>query len=330
MVDSMAEGVIAADQRGRVLNANEAARRLLGYETTTALPDLRQIFRARSARTIIDEALQGKSIIGAELEIDGMVMMLSARPLDAGGIILVMQDLTEIRKLEAMRRDFVANVSHELKTPLTSISGYSETLLTDQPDPETAQRFLQVILGNARRMQRLVDSLLDLSRIESGHWQPKMEEVDLRAVVGGVIEDCREKAVAQKVTIAMDLSPDALEVAADEDAVRQVFLNLVDNALRYTPEGGRIVCRSRLEGEEIALSVSDTGAGISREHLPRIFERFYRADPSRSRDEGGTGLGLAIMKHLVEAHGGRVAAESTLGRGTTITAWFPGRVASDT
>jgi two-component system phosphate regulon sensor histidine kinase PhoR len=329
MVDSMAEGVIAADQRGRVLNANEAARRLLGYETTTALPDLRQIFRARPARMIIDEALHGKSVIGAELEIDGMVMMLSARPLDAGGIILVMQDLTEIRKLEAMRRDFVANVSHELKTPLTSISGYSETLLTDQPDPETAQRFLQVILGNARRMQRLVDSLLDLSRIESGHWQPKMEEMDLRPVVHSVIDDCHEKSVGRKVAIEMDLAPDALVLVADEDAVRQVFLNLVDNALRYTPEGGKIVCRSRLEGEEIALSVSDTGAGISREHLPRIFERFYRADPSRSRDEGGTGLGLAIMKHLVEAHGGRVAAESTLGRGTTITAWFPVRVRSE-
>jgi signal transduction histidine kinase len=325
MVDSMAEGVIAADVRGRVTNANEAARRLLGYERGVPLPDLRQVFRAKAARAIVDQALHGKAVKGAELEIDGMVMMLSAQPLDAGGIILVMQDLTEIRKLEAMRRDFVANVSHELKTPLTSISGYSETLLTDQPDPDTAHRFLQVILGNARRMQRLVDSLLDLSRIESGRWQPRMEEVDLRPVIGSVIDDCHEKSVTHRISIEKDLAADAIVIVADEDAVRQVFLNLVDNALRYTPEGGKIVCRSRLEGEEIALSVSDTGAGISREHLPRIFERFYRADPSRSREEGGTGLGLAIVKHLVEAHGGRVSAESVLGRGTTITAWFPRR-----
>ena len=327
MVDSMAEGVIAVDHRGRVLNANQSARALLGYEKGAVLPNLLQLFRSKPARAVVDSALYGKPVLGAELEMDGMVLVLSARPLPAGGLILVMQDLTEIRQLEAMRRDFVGNVSHELKTPLTSISGYSETLLTDHPDPETTRRFLQVILGNAQRMQRLVDSLLDLSRIESGRWQPRLEEIDLRPIVRGVIEECHERSSSQKVTIAMDLAPDALVLVADEDALRQVFTNLVDNALRYTPEGGRIVCRSRLDGDEFAVSVSDTGAGITREHLPRIFERFYRADPSRSRDEGGTGLGLAIVKHLVEAHGGRVAAESTLGRGTTITAWLPRRSA---
>jgi two-component system phosphate regulon sensor histidine kinase PhoR len=238
----------------------------------------------------------------------------------------VLEDLTEFRRLEAMRRDFVANVSHELKTPLTSISGYSETLLTDQTDPETTRRFLQVILGNAHRMQRLVDSLLDLSRIESGRWQPRWEEVDLRSLVQGVFDEYHDRSQAGGVALAMDLAPDAGRLVADEDAVRQVVLNLVDNALRYTPAGGRVLCRSRVEGGgTIALSVSDTGGGITREHLPRIFERFYRADSSRSREEGGTGLGLAIVKHLVEAHGGRVAAESTRGQGTTITAYFPRR-----
>jgi two-component system phosphate regulon sensor histidine kinase PhoR len=329
MVDSMAEGVVAADQRGRVVNANESARRLLGYDPGSHLPDLPQLFRAKAARSVVDAALRGETVRAAELEIDGMVLTLSARPLPDGGLILVMQDLTEIRKLESMRRDFVANVSHELKTPLTSISGYSETLLTDQPDQETVQRFLQVILDNAHRMQRLVDSLLDLSRIESGRWQPRMDEVDLGDVIQGVMDDCHEKSVQCKVSIEMDLAPDATLIVADEDAVRQVVLNLVDNALRYSPSGGKVICRSRLKGEEIALSVSDTGAGIAREHLPRIFERFYRADPSRSREEGGTGLGLAIVKHLVEAHGGRVAAESVLGRGTTITAFFPWRTVEE-
>ena len=329
MVDSMAEGVIAADSRGRVLNANESARRLLGYDAGTPLPDLLQLFRSKPARVIVEAALHGKPVLGAELETDGMVLVLSARPLEAGGIILVMQDLTEIRRLEAMRRDFVANVSHELKTPLTSISGYSETLLTDLPDPETTQRFLQVILGNAQRMQRLVDSLLDLSRIESGRWQPGMEEIDLGPLVQGVMDDYHDRSVGSKVTMTMDLAPDARTLVADEDAVRQVIQNLVDNALRYTPPGGTVTCRSRIEGEELALSVSDTGAGISREHLPRIFERFYRADPSRSREEGGTGLGLAIVKHLVEAHGGRAVAESTRGKGTIITAYFPRRAGGD-
>jgi signal transduction histidine kinase len=323
MVDSMAEGVIAADHRGRVLKANESARRLLGYETGAALPDLPQLFRSKAARSVVDAALNGNPVLGAELDIDGLILVLSARPLPAGGLILVMQDLTEIRRLEAMRRDFVANVSHELKTPLTSISGYSETLLTDRPDPETTERFLHVIQGNAQRMQRLVDSLLDLSRIESGRWQPKLEEVALGPLIHGVFEDYRERSARSGITMEMELAPDAGMLVADEDAVRHVVLNLVDNALRYTPPGGKVVCRSRLSGNEVALSVSDTGAGITREHLPRIFERFYRADPSRSREEGGTGLGLAIVKHMVEAHGGRVIAESSRGQGTTITAWFP-------
>jgi signal transduction histidine kinase len=323
MVDSMAEGVIAADHRGRVLKANESVRRLLGYERGSALPDLPQLFRSKAARGVVDAALNGDAVLGAELEIDGLFLVLSARPLPAGGLILVMQDLTEIRRLEAMRRDFVANVSHELKTPLTSISGYSETLLTDRPDPETTERFLHVIQGNAQRMQRLVDSLLDLSRIESGRWQPKMEEVELGPLIQGVFDDYHERSVGSKVTLEMHLAPTAQMVVADEDAVRQVVVNLVDNALRYTPPGGKVVCRSRREGDEVAFSVSDTGAGITREHLPRIFERFYRADASRSREEGGTGLGLAIVKHLLEAHGGRVAAESSRGQGTTITAWFP-------
>jgi signal transduction histidine kinase len=326
MVDSMAEGVIAADHRGKVLNANAAARSLLGYGRTSDLPDLPQLFRAKSARALVDAALHGRPVLGAELEMDGMVLVLSARPLPAGGLILVMQDLTGIRKLEAMRRDFVANVSHELKTPLTSISGYSETLLTDHPDPDTSKRFLQVILGNAHRMQRLVDSLLDLSRIESGRWQPKFEEVDLRPIIREVFDDCHERCVGGQVALNLELAPDALVIEADEDAIRQIVLNLVDNALRYTPPHGSVICRSRLENGFVVLSVSDTGAGIPREHLPRIFERFYRADASRSREEGGTGLGLAIVKHLVEAHGGRVSAESTLGKGTTITAWLPRRL----
>jgi len=251
------------------------------------------------------------------------VLLMNARPLPSGGAVLVIHDLSDVRRLEAMRRDFVANVSHELKTPLTSISGYAETLLTDAPDSETTKRFLATILTNARRMQRLVDNLLDLARLEAGGWQPERESVDLAELAHEAWSSLADGARIKSMDFSVDVPEDAATVYADADAVRQVLCNLLENSLRHTPAGGRIVCRSRREDDGVAVSVTDNGAGIVREHLPRVFERFYRADPSRSREEGGTGLGLAIVKHLVEAHGGRVSAESERGIGTTITCWFP-------
>jgi two-component system, OmpR family, phosphate regulon sensor histidine kinase PhoR len=237
--------------------------------------------------------------------------------------VLVLHDLTEVRRLETVRRDFVANVSHELKTPLTSISGYAETLLGDTADAGTTRRFLGTILSNARRMQRLVDDLLDLSRIEAGRWQPTRSEVGVAAVARESWASLAGRAGAARVELAFDVPPDAAAVDADLDALRQILTNLLDNSLRYTPEGGRITCLTRRVESGVAVSIRDQGAGITREHLPRIFERFYRADSARSRDEGGTGLGLAIVKHLVEAHGGRVHAESERGSGTTVTCVFP-------
>ncbi|HEU5170532.1 MAG TPA: ATP-binding protein [Gemmatimonadales bacterium] len=324
LVDAMTEGVIAADGRGRIATANAAARRLLGYGDSEALPDLPELFRAKAAREVVNAVLGGAPVENREVELDGSVLLMNARPLPSGGALLVLFDLTEVRRLEAVRRDFVANVSHELKTPLTSISGYAETLLTDHPDPDTTHRFLETILGNARRMQKLVDGLLDLSRIEAGRWQPAVEPVDVAAAAQEAWSAFTDRATGRRVELALDLGAGAERVCADPDALRQILTNLFDNALRYSPAGGRITCRSRLDADGIAVSVSDTGPGIPSEHLPRIFERFYRADSSRSREEGGTGLGLAIVKHLVEAHGGRVAAESERGRGTIVTAWFPG------
>jgi signal transduction histidine kinase len=172
-------------------------------------------------------------------------------------------------------------------------------------------------------MQRLVDGLLDLSRIESGGWRPKIEPLDGAAVIRETWGLFAERAAARQIHFESELAPATSIIHADPDAVRQVLSNLFDNALRYTPDNGRILARVRAEEGGMTLSVTDSGSGISSEHLPRIFERFYRADPARSREEGGTGLGLAIVKHLVEAHGGSVTAESTLGSGTTISCWFP-------
>jgi two-component system phosphate regulon sensor histidine kinase PhoR len=323
LVESMVEGVIAADERGRIVTANPAARRLLGYDASASLPGVLELFRLKAAREVVDAVLHGEAVQDRELDMDGRVLLMNARPLPSGGAVLVLHDLTAVRRLEAMRRDFVANVSHELKTPLTSISGYAETLLEDNADPEISRRFLSTILANARRMQRLVDNLLDLAKLEAGHWQPEPEPVDIASVAREIWTDLRDRPTNRSIGFDVDVPDEAKTVVADSDAIGQVLTNLIDNALRYTPPGGHIICRAQLDNGGVAISVSDTGSGIVSEHLPRIFERFYRSDPSRSRDEGGTGLGLAIVKHLVEAHGGRVSAMSERGAGTTITCWFP-------
>lgn len=323
LVEAMIEGVIAADGRGRIVTANQAARRLLGYGIADQLPDFAELFRVKAAREVVNEVLRGEVVQNRQLEMDGRAFMVNARPLPAGGAVLVIHDLTETRRLETVRRDFVANVSHELKTPLTSISGYAETLLGDTPDPDTTRRFLTTILSNARRMQRLVDDLLDLSRIEAGRWQPTRVPVDVETAARESSTALADRAEAQGIQLGVEVGADADTVCADPEALRQVLTNLIDNSLRHTPAGGSIVCASRRDGDGVAISVRDNGAGITREHLPRIFERFYRADLSRSREEGGTGLGLAIVKHLVEAHGGRAYAESERGRGTVVSCWFP-------
>jgi signal transduction histidine kinase len=287
------------------------------------MPDLRQLFHPKPARAMVDAVLSGQSVVDQELEIDGSMVLANARPLPAGGAVLVLHDVTDLRRLETMRRDFVANVSHELKTPLTSIAGYAETLVGETPDGPTTRRFLEVILGNARRMHRLVDDLLDLSRIESGGWLPAPESVDVADTAAEVLENFADRARAGGVTLQVEVPPDAAPLVADPQAVRQILTNLIDNALRYTPPGGRVSIASWRDHHDTMIEVRDTGSGIPAEHLPRLFERFYRVDASRSRAEGGTGLGLAIVKHLVEAHGGICTAESALGQGTVIRIRIP-------
>ncbi|HEX5003786.1 MAG TPA: ATP-binding protein [Gemmatimonadales bacterium] len=326
MVAAMVEGVVAADARGRILTANPAARQLLGYGPLEPLPELQQLFRVREAREIVRLVTEGTPVAAQEVGLDGRRLVVSARPLPTGGAILVLHDQTEVRRLEAVRRDFVANVSHELKTPLTSISGYTETLLADRPDEKTERQFLETILANAHRMQRLVDDLLDLARIESGRWQPEITAVEVEGVAREVWADFVGRAEGLGVRFATAVGDGAGTVLADPEGLRIVLRNLFDNALRYTPSGGMVTLRGLSAEDGVALQVEDTGSGIPREHLSRVFERFYRVDPSRSRMEGGTGLGLAIVRHTVEAHGGRVGVESELGAGTRVTCWFPGGV----
>ncbi|MEP6590382.1 MAG: ATP-binding protein [Gemmatimonadota bacterium] len=323
IVDAMVEGIIAADARGRIVTANPAARRLLGYDADEPLPELRTLFRDKEAREAVTQVLAGEVVQNREVELDHQVISFNARPLPGSGAVLVLHDLTLVRQLEAIRRDFVANVSHELKTPLTSISGYAETLAEGGIDAVTARRFLETIRTNAQRMHRLVDDLLDLSRIESGHWVPRPATTSVAAVARDVFGATMDAAAERGVTLSLDLAKGADTLYADPESLNQILGNLIDNSLRYTPRGGVITCRTAQVPGGVELSVTDSGAGIPGEHLARIFERFYRAEPSRSRAEGGTGLGLAIVKHLIEAHGGRVSIESTLGAGTTVTARLP-------
>jgi len=325
LIETMADGVLAADARGEIVTLNTAARRLLGYGAAEPLPPLAELFHDKSARDLVDAILAGRDAEPVDLALAGEARLLAGRALPNGGALLVVRDVTKLRRLETVRRDFVANVSHELKTPLTSIVGYAETLAAEAGagPPSQTEQFAQTILNNARRMQRLVDDLLDLSRIESRHWQPEPEPVDIAAAVREAWASIAERAREQRVELAVQTARGADTLTADPDAVRQILTNLFDNALRHTLAGGRITVSADPANDGVVLAVRDTGSGIAPEHLPRIFERFYRADPGRSRAQGGTGLGLAIVKHLVEAHGGRAEARSTPGKGTTIRMYFP-------
>ncbi len=326
-IESLHEGVIVVDARRRVVRVNESGRRLLALRDPVPFPADR-LPRDAALREALGDALDGRATDQTELTVRAgapLTLALRARPLAGGGAVLALYDLTAVRRLEIVRRDFVANVSHELKTPLTAISGFAETLATDEPSPEHRRRFVEVIQSNARRMQRIVDDLLDLSRIESGGWVPNPVAVSARTAAGEAATPCRAAADEKGVELRTAVGPGAETVTADPTALRQIIANLVDNALRYTPRGGLVeVFTERADGG-VWVGVRDTGLGIAPQHLPRIFERFYRADPARSREAGGTGLGLAIVRHLAEAHGGTVRAESTPGRGTTVAAFFPTR-----
>jgi len=326
LIGSMVEGVIACDARGAVSMVNPAARRLLSLDADREPPPAQELFRQRAAREAVEGALAGRTSDGIETELAQRTVMLSAHPLVHGGAVFVLHDVTALKRLEAVRRDFVASVSHELKTPLTVLRGYAETLQKDDPPADVRAQFAATMVANASRMQQLVDDLLDLSRIESGTWQPRPARVPLEPLVRDTWRSLRDAARgnAGSLTFATSLEPDAAEAWADPEALRQILTNVLDNAARYTPTGGSVQVRSSRQGGWVTIAIEDTGTGIPGEHLPRIFERFYRVDPARSRELGGTGLGLSIVKHLAEAHGGRVEALSTLGSGTTIRIHLPG------
>jgi two-component system phosphate regulon sensor histidine kinase PhoR len=242
------------------------------------------------------------------------------------GAVAVLHDVTEIERMEKTRRDFVANVSHELRTPLTSIQGYAETLLESAPAESPDREFLEIIRKNAVRMATLSEDLLTLARVESGEAAFRLRPVTPAEMLDEVAKSFREMTRSQRVELVVEV-PTERAVDADTDAVHQVLGNLIDNALKYASSGGKIVLGARDSDGGVEFYVQDFGPGIASEHLPRLFERFYRVDKARSRESGGTGLGLAIAKHIVRAHGGSIRAESTLGRGSTFLFTLPAAAA---
>jgi two-component system phosphate regulon sensor histidine kinase PhoR len=326
LIDSMSEGVLALAADGTVRRANPAAQRMFSLREGWRAP--RGLSAAGAAESVsrrpeflrlVRRALSGESVSATELTSEDRPLLATAQPLPQGGAVMVFLDLSELRRLEGVRRDFVANASHELKTPLTAIRGYSETLRDPNLTPDLVHHFAEVVHANAERLQRIVDDLLDLTRIESGAWPIHPAPVAL-APLAEEAWGAQSPPVGEALpTLKVRIEPGAERVHADPDAVRVIFSNLLSNSIRYTPPDGSVTVSARpAAAGRVAVEVTETGAGVDASHLPRLFERFYRADPARSRAQGGTGLGLAIVKHLVEAHGGRVEAESEVGRGTTI------------
>jgi two-component system phosphate regulon sensor histidine kinase PhoR len=350
ILESMREGVLVLDADRRILLVNLALRRtfLLAAGPEVEGKGPLDLVRNAELQAVLDRAFLSAAPASGEMETSGLTprrLLVHASPLPTAGqerpgLLVVFVDVTEIRRLETLRKDFVANVSHELRTPVTAVRSAVETLRHTMPrDQEASARFVEMIDRNAQRLGNLVEDLLDLSRIESREYHPELQPVPLRPVAEQVMGLLRAKAEGKGLRLSMDLPTDVPPARADRRAVEQVLTNLIDNAVKYCPSGASIIVRARdvdQDGEPmVSVEVEDTGPGIEPRHLPRLFERFYRVDSGRSRDMGGTGLGLSIVKHLVEAMKGSVGVESVPGKGSTF--WFtlpsvlsatPGSVAS--
>ena len=324
ILGSMVEGVAVVAGDERILYCNQAFERILELpEGSSQGKKLVEALRQAELVTAVRQVLTGGEEVTGEVEV-GTVrprsFSVTAAPVHAPGVnsaVLVLHDITELRRLERVRRDFVANVSHEFKTPLTAIQGFAETLLGGALDDKANRtHFVEIIREHARRLARLTDDLLKLSRIEAGRLELELRPVRVEALVNGCLETARFKAEAKGLHIHVDLQPGIPAVRGDGAQLAEVLQNLLDNALQYTPPGGKIDITATSNGQGVTFTVADTGIGIPESELERIFERFYRVDAARSREAGGTGLGLAIARHIVEAHGGRIWVESAIGQGS--------------
>ena len=323
---SIVEGVVAVDQVGRTIQMNGAAARFLHANVRTDLGvPFDEVCGNREIADLVRLALTTRRFQKRESIDTDVVLDCYAGPLSEGaGVVLVLHDITEVRRLEAVRRDFVANVSHELKTPLTAIKGYVETLLEGGlDDRENNLRFLRKIETHANRLTALITDLLSLSRIESGEAVSKREAVDVAEVLATSMTRLSPQAEKKGIRFGSRVIETDLKILGDPEALNQIFDNLIDNGIKYTEPGGKVEISLFREDGRVIFEVQDSGVGIPDEDLPRIFERFYRVDKARSRELGGTGLGLSIVRHLTHALSGEVRVRSKPGSGSTFTVTLP-------
>ena len=324
--NSMVEGILILDEQGRVHTVNKALERLFQLNTEVRGQTIMEAFRAHELLEIRERAQREGQVRGFELALPGIhrtrYLEVNAAAIRFGdetseGVILIFHDFTRIKELESIRKEFVANVSHELRTPLTSIKGYVETLIDGaKDDPAVATKFLQTIHKHTDRLTFLIEDLLTLSHLESGQALIQRQLAPLRPIIERVFDELQPHAAQKSIVLEIALEAN-LQVNADADRLQQVLYNLIDNAIKYGRTSGRVTVGTKTLAEGIQVFVQDDGPGIPDEAKNRIFERFYRVDRARSRDQGGTGLGLAIVKHIIHAHGGKVWVESAPGRGST-------------
>jgi two-component system phosphate regulon sensor histidine kinase PhoR len=324
ILGSMVEGVAVVNASEQLVFANQGFAEILGLDVPpTNGSKLLEVVR----QTELIQAVRG--ILGGETRVESEIVtgtlrqhffaatVAAVRSGDTTGAVVVLHDITELRKLERVRRDFVANVSHEFRTPLTAIQGFAETLLGGaMDDPQNRTRFLEIILEHSRRLARLTEDLLMLSKMDAERLELEVHGISAPQLIESCVETSQHRAAEKNLHVSMRVLPSLPEIAGDRRRIAEVLQNLLDNAVQYTLPGGKIVLSAEAKGNEVVFTVADTGIGIPRAEQPRIFERFYRVDVARSREAGGTGLGLSIAKHLVEAHGGRLWVESEVGQGS--------------
>jgi two-component system phosphate regulon sensor histidine kinase PhoR len=326
---AMQDGLLVLDGERRIALFNHTFQSLFGLDEKSLGASLLESVREASVDELISRTFRDGKASHGEITLAERHWHVSAEPMRHGdgakaGAVVLFHDITELKRADEIRRDFVANVSHELRTPLSILRGYIETLL-DEPKLSRGEsvRILEVMDQHSRRLGLLADDLLALAQLESGTSTLQLSEIDLLRFLSDLTRDWRKKFSAKGLKAVVDVADDCSTIRADEARLREVFDNLLDNAVKYSSKHGQIRLGAKPLGREIVLSVSDDGIGISKEDLPRIFERFYRADKARSRELGGTGLGLSIVKHIAQLHGGNVEAESEPGRGATIRVLLP-------
>ncbi|MEB3750195.1 ATP-binding protein [Geobacillus sp. FSL W8-0032] len=333
LIENVGSGLLFIDHRGHVFLINRAFQSQFHIDPSDALyRPYADVLPHRDIVRLIDEIFMTEAAMRRHMRLtvgierkhfDVYGAPIIGKGAEWKGIVVVFHDITELKRLEQIRKDFVANVSHELKTPVTSIKGFAETLLDGaMKDEQALEHFLAIILKESERLQTLVEELLDLSKIEQQGFQLQWEEVNAAEIMEEAAAVFRQRAAAKRIALQVKAPPD-LVIRGDRNRLKQILLNLLANAIAYTPEQGQVTVDAGETAQEVWLRVKDTGIGIEKKEIPRIFERFYRVDKARSRDSGGTGLGLSIVKHLVEAHHGSITVESEVGRGTVFTIHFP-------